>query len=284
MAEENGESGTSTLDISKLKVPDLKKELKSRGLSTTGNKNDLVERLQTALKSSDIISNDTLNEEDLLNEEDDDDVHLDEKEESIIGDLDSDLSDLPRAEKRKSQPESAKVQSESGPPKKVILKRNTQEPVAKVVSKVSEEKVNVLSDEGKPAENDDGKKVIKLSELSVKERLEMRAKKFGVSSLGDEAKKLARAERFGQTSNSSNSNSAASITLNGTSTNIDVLKQRAARFGGSVSSVISSLEVKEKLEKRKERFGGGGTINGKSSTDIEAAKAARLERFKTTVK
>lgn len=32
--------------IKNLKVADLKKELKSRGLPTTGNKNELVERLQ----------------------------------------------------------------------------------------------------------------------------------------------------------------------------------------------------------------------------------------------
>lgn len=39
----------------------------------------------------------------------------------------------------------------------------------------------------------------------------MRAKKFGVTSLNDETKKLARAERFGSTTTS---NSSASIKLN----------------------------------------------------------------------
>lgn len=40
-----------------------------RGLTTTGNKNELIERLQGALKSTDLISPDSVDdlEEDLLN-------------------------------------------------------------------------------------------------------------------------------------------------------------------------------------------------------------------------
>lgn len=41
----------------------------------------------------------------------------------------------------------------------------------------------------------------------------MRAKKFGVTNLSDDAKKLARAERFGK-STGGNTNSASSIKLN----------------------------------------------------------------------
>ena len=52
------------MDISAMKVADLKKELKSRGLSTSGNKSELIDRLQLALAKPD-----DLNEEELLAEE-----------------------------------------------------------------------------------------------------------------------------------------------------------------------------------------------------------------------
>lgn len=52
-----------------LQVQDLKKELKLRGLSMTGNKNELAERLQNALSKSEGITPDSVDdlEEDLLN-------------------------------------------------------------------------------------------------------------------------------------------------------------------------------------------------------------------------
>ena len=52
------------MDLSAMKVADLKKELKSRGLSTSGNKSELIDRLQLALAKPD-----DLNEEELLAEE-----------------------------------------------------------------------------------------------------------------------------------------------------------------------------------------------------------------------
>lgn len=50
-------------------MQDLKKELKLRGLSSTGNKNELAERLQNALNKSEIITSESVDdlEEDLLN-------------------------------------------------------------------------------------------------------------------------------------------------------------------------------------------------------------------------
>ena len=57
-----------------MKVADLKKELKSRGLSVTGNKTELIERLQMAAGSSGTVGDASVLEEDdtaLLEEADD---------------------------------------------------------------------------------------------------------------------------------------------------------------------------------------------------------------------
>uniref|UniRef100_A0A6P7H4J7 SAP domain-containing ribonucleoprotein n=1 Tax=Diabrotica virgifera virgifera TaxID=50390 RepID=A0A6P7H4J7_DIAVI len=262
-------------DLSKLKVPDLKKELKQRGLSTTGNKNELIERLQNAVKSNETINSECVDdlEEDLLNDEDDD--HEDASESVILdNELDEGLPSLPV--KRKADETSA-TETIPEPPKKVVLKRISSSELDTEEEKSEPEKVDA---EFKPEEDKhEDKKVIKLSELTTKERLEMRAKKFGVIVNSPDAKKAARAERFG-TSNAS----ADSITSSQVNTKLDVLKQRAARFGVSVSSAMSNLENKEKLEKRKQRF--GSDTEGKSSNGVSESDKAklRLERFKEPVK
>lgn len=134
------------------------------------------------------------------------------------------------------------------------------------------------------ANGDDDKKVVKLSELSMKERLELRAKKFGAPLSGD-AMKIARAERFGVTSTTTNTINSKSNALDASvpvSASVDTLKKRAERFGGSVSKVMSSMENKEKLVKRQERF--GSTLNQTEKNALEEKAKSRLERFKTAVK
>lgn len=147
------------------------------------------------------------------------------------------------------------------------------------------------------------KKVVKLSTLSAKERLEMRAKKFGVP-IAPESAKLARSERFGTGTTDAtpgNTNSASTIKANKEPASADLLKKRAERFGGSVSKEMVKIENSEKLQKRNERFGDAKattqvTIGSKSdavavpdttstTTNDEFSEKARLrlERFKTAV-
>ncbi|XP_056644525.1 SAP domain-containing ribonucleoprotein isoform X3 [Diorhabda sublineata] len=252
----------NSIDFSKLKVPDLKKELKQRGLSTAGNKTELIERLQSALKNNENIGSESVDdlEEDLLNE--DDDEHIDTNE-SVI--LENDLDESPNINKRKIEDTSP---IEVKQPKKVVLNRNNINFGTDNEEKIEETIVKTITADA--IDKNEEKKVIKLSDLTAKERLEMRAKKFGVTALSVDAKRAARAERFGTTSSSS-------ITSSKVNTSVDILKQRAARFGGSVSSTMSNLENKEKLEKRKQRF---GSVNGVPEND---KAQIRLERFKQLV-
>lgn len=127
-------------------------------------------------------------------------------------------------------------------------------------------------------EDVDKKSAVKLSQLSVKERIEMRAKKFGIAApVAGDAVKLARAERFGLSSTEGDKNGTSSSA----SVSVDVLKKRAERFGGSVSKVMNKIENLEKLQKRQERFGNAASSTNKSLTSKEHDEKARLraERF-----
>lgn len=163
------------------------------------------------------------------------------------------------------------------------------------------------------------KKVVKLSELSAKDRLEMRAKKFGVP-IAPESAKLARSQRFGTAADASSAatttttattgvksaNSASTIKANKEPASVDLLKKRAERFGGSVSKAMTKIENTEKLQKRNERFAAAAKSDAspqvvavaKSTSATETTTAGdagavkndfadkarqRLERFKAVV-
>lgn len=206
-------------------------------------------------------------------------------------------------------PESTSAASAPTQAKKVVLKRkllpsvslteseppktSTETKVLKLDEKTSTESL------GESSNGNSDNNVVKLSELTMKERLELRAKKFGAAPTGDAAK-LARAERFGITSTATTAaaakDSKGPLTITKTAPDVDLLKKRAERFGGSVSNTMVSIEQKEKLLKRQERFGGAsntvtGTVKTTTTTAPISSQAAsdyaekaklRLERFKTT--
>lgn len=306
-------------------MADLKRELKNRGLSTTGNKNELQERLQMALLGTHnrgslrdweysklnfriffLIDSDPVLEDTAISEDLDDDEVLNDEELEHAKELleetsheDAILSSpTPSADSatvvNPSSTEAAK--EEQPPPRKIVLKRKlviAPPPDTPEVDK-TKDSPKILSDgeisndaekstDGHASGGESDKKVIKLSELSAKERLELRMKKFGTP-LSSDAKKIARAERFGTPASTTTSASS-----NGAPASIDVLKKRAERFGGSVSTTMTKIENQEKLKKRQERF-GASTVAGKISvsptakSEYEAKAQQRLERFKTTVK
>lgn len=250
---------------------------------------------------------------------------MDEEEHAFPGsphDEDAILKSPSVSETSKSPDES--TAADDIPTKKVVLKRKHSHSPPILADTPTTEKVSkleiVTSDASENGKNDSGnendKKAVKISELTGKERLDLRAKKFGTPIVGD-ALKIARAERFGIAAKATPDKStpdkltpdkptpdkaSSGKIVNDTTTNVEVLRKRAERFGGSVSTVMNTIENKEKLAKRQERFGANGapiadsplpeatktntdTNNVVSAKNDYAEKAKlRLERFKAAVK
>lgn len=186
--------------------------------------------------------------------------------------------------------------------KKVVLKRKLLQSVSLTESEApkssTESKIIKIGDisadssDEKATEstssngNTDGN-VVKLSQLTMKERLELRAKKFGAAASTGNAAKLARAERFGLAADTTASGTDSSSITQKTAPNVDLLKKRAERFGGSVSNAMVKIEQKEKLMKRQERFGDAPgsakiSISTQAADDYAEKAKQRLERFKTS--
>ncbi|XP_046396819.1 SAP domain-containing ribonucleoprotein [Ischnura elegans] len=251
----------NSVDLAKLKVADLKRELKNRGLLTTGNKTELLERLQLALHGdgSLVLESDSVvvDAEEML---DDDDVLADDPEEVLDSEILKTPTDAvsPQLPLKSSTEDLTKIEKQ--PAKKIVLNRTTVPTVGKENQEAAE----------KPE-----KKIIKLSQLTTKERLEMRSQKFGgMANVSEEAKKAARAERFGITPVVTSAGAKKTVTASSDALSkraarfgitapaaaakgatVEVLKKRAERFGQSVSSTLEKVDQEERLRKRKERFG-----------------------------
>ncbi|XP_059097943.1 SAP domain-containing ribonucleoprotein-like isoform X2 [Tigriopus californicus] len=252
-----------------MKVADLKRELKSRSLSVTGNKTELLERLQLAVMSeSDILADDPedLNPEDLTGDQ---------------------ASPVPPTKKARSGG------SEALPKKKVPIKRDNP-----VSTETPEDKIQEELDAGAPTAkkahvpvtaetnatptstptlstpNTDDQSAPK-AQPDVKvdvDKAKARAERFGIKELSDTTKKLDRANRFGlpvetpsasETTTTPGTTSAAAEKSPGKASKIggaptvdmDTLKKRAERFGQSTSKTLKEMEMDEKIKKRQERFG-----------------------------
>ncbi|XP_075211371.1 uncharacterized protein LOC142318786 [Lycorma delicatula] len=323
----------NTADLIKMKVADLRRELKSRGLSTVGNKNELIERLQgRAVGEEGVITSgsvgssgdsvggsgnvdgdvmddsgnheeaELLDEDDVLEDGLDDELSVEGISEtndssSVINNDSLNLSNTAvTGETRQSKQTSKRKLTTSGlkksestnlQPKKITLVRNTSSSMSasEKENQESSDQDKCLISEAKGNESSPPKKIIKLSSFTVKERLELRAQKFGTSvPVSNAAKKEARAIRFGLSSGQTSSSLPVA--------SAEVLKKRAERFGTAVSPILKKTELEEKLKLRQQRFGvtnvssGGDGSNSSNNTNtltkatIDEKKRLRAERFK----
>ncbi|CAG7825997.1 unnamed protein product [Allacma fusca] len=285
-------------DISALKVADLKRELKERGLSCSGAKNELILRLQEAMTAEKPTSDDSamddvlLDEDSMLAGEDDDssgaEVETSDNETSLNQGVDSTTS-LGQSSPQKTGlvPSTIPASTIAGVPalspdkkrngtteetegestaKKLKINREPVQPLPlKKVAPPSPTKAPVVAsgDESSSSAAPPGKVNLKT-----------------LGSLGDRSK--LRQQKFaGQTSEATNAVTATVGT--------DKLQQRAARFGisstkpvGAVgggaakAAAVLSPEEEAALAKRRERFGKELT---ETKETADAAKQKRAQRF-----
>lgn len=231
---------SSSLDVGSLRVAELRKELRSRGLSAQGDKAELATRLRAAL---------SIDELDL--------TALDEEHDSTLP-LHTSTSPLASPTSPSAPLALETVTAATETPvtpqpvaKKIVLNR------APITAPME---ISNLADDSKPAaipaeiEQPPEPKQTRLVADS-KSRLEMRAKRFGLP-LGGDAIKEARKARFGGNTSTTSARIPISspVSTAATTASLQVLKKRAERFGCSVSKIMVDVENQEKLERRKEKF------------------------------
>ncbi|XP_037954373.1 SAP domain-containing ribonucleoprotein [Teleopsis dalmanni] len=279
----------SESDVVKMKVADLKRELKLRGLPITGNKNELQDRLSNALLDGEISLEDASGELD--------EAILTDEDEGILGPDENELLKSPTSLEPTVDANDEVAEADTKPTK-VVLKRphainsnnvtsssednitninenaDTSSPV-KMMKKGLHTPITmsdtVTTTEDKKVECEKPNAISKLNEMTAAERLANRAKKFGIASGASQPQSDEKEQK-----------------------QLDILKKRAERFGCVTSSKMVEISDKEKLLKRQERFGTSNkntiksigpvpVLNSTNGSDEYAEKARlRLERFKNT--
>nr|AFD29611.1 CIP29 [Schmidtea mediterranea] len=241
-------------DLTKLKVNDLRKKCKDLGLSITGNKSELISRIQDRKNEGGDES--VLNEAELLGE-------LDGSDSQVVSNVDEDLL------LGDSTSESKEEKNENNLSSILQIDEPLSEPP--VITDVEEPSAKIPKLDMQPIKETD--KVLTIDNSEEKKKQD-RAARFGIiTNDTEENKKLARAQRFGLDVSKSNGD----VTVD-----IEKLKKREERFGVSVSDKLSKAADEEKKLKRAERFGVQTSIQVESVGGVnlnDDKKAVRAARF-----
>lgn len=255
-----------TTDYSKMKVNDLKKILKNRGLPMSGTKQELVERLQTAESTNEDLLDGSEVGDDLVEDED---LERELDDSSLIGDD----TVIEKPEEKKETPE-----------------KGASNEVTKEVASSSPSKTAAVSESGNIAGEEKPTNGAVCEEPQVPNTTQQKRtiSLKGESSAATEAtKKKLRAERFGAGAQNVPKDvltkRAERFAINSTTTSTAVsnnkvppseaLKKRAERFG-----ILSPAEIKkqhlEKLQKRKLRFSSSTPSVTPTSTVVTTTPAS----------
>jgi len=212
----------SGVEYNTWKVADLKAELKAKGLPVSGNKQDLIERLQNSLLDE---GDDLLDQDDSMTAE-------------AILKAEEELKVAKTTPAPKINREGPIVAESTEKPEPVVTKTDPKPPGKEnAPSNVTPTKASAIT-----------------SPNQTEDKIKARAERFG-GFQSDDAKKSARAARFG-ISDVKGAAAAGNKKLGeAPAVDADTLKKRAERFGGSVSSSLKNMEVQEAIKRRQERFG-----------------------------
>lgn len=277
---------------SNLKVADLKRELKSKGLPTTGNKKELLERLGTTMDSDDGIDGSAA---DIISSEttdDADDVIESEaallEEAALVEVSGTDLLHSTSIDIDSSLLEKDLTLPPSSPP--LTEEESPVEPTPPEHKKISLNRLSdtshIICNKENVEEKTTDKRIITINKpasAAATEKLQDRASRFGMkpTDMTEAQRKKLRADRF----------TAASVGAAATNDASDPVEARQERFGAvtsplsdakkTFSSVSDSAD--DIIKKRRERFGvvTSSVVGGKRSATggDSAIKIKRAERF-----